>query len=243
MIMSKILAIILSISLLGVTGCAPEGNDSTSEKNKEEQTETVTPTPDVTEEPEETEDTTVSDPDVIKIAITLTDGRQMKGELYPKVAPLSVENFVKLANEDFFDGLVFHRVIEGFMIQGGGYDETFYQGNFDAKETASINGEFASNGVENNLKHTKGILSMARTNDPDSASSQFFIMHEASPHLDGDYAAFGKITEGLEIVDEIAGVKTTILEGTVTYEGMKYPTRMSDVPETPVVIKSIDIIK
>lgn len=179
----------------------------------------------------------------IEISITLNDGRQMKGELYPEIAPISVENFVKLAEEDFFDGLIFHRVIDGFMIQGGGYDETFYKGNFNSKETASIKGEFASNGVENNLKHTRGVLSMARTQVPDSASSQFFIMHQDSPHLDGDYAAFGKITEGLEIVDEIAGTKTTILSGTVTYEGMKYPTQMSDVPEKPIVIKSIDVIK
>ncbi len=213
MMLSKIISLVLSFSLLGVSGCS---KDTAPEK---ESTEPV------------------------KIAITLTDGRQMKGELYPDVAPISVENFVKLANEDFFDGLIFHRVIEGFMIQGGGYDETFYNGNFDAKETDSIKGEFTSNGFTNNLKHTRGVLSMARTQEPDSASSQFFIMHEDAPHLDGQYAAFGKITEGLEIVDEIASVDTTTLGGKVTFEGMQYPTQMSDVPETPVVIKSIDIIK
>ncbi len=213
MMLSKIISLVLSFSLLGISGCS---KDTAPEKESTEP---------------------------IKIAITLTDGRQMKGELYPDVAPISVENFVKLANEDFFNGLVFHRVIEGFMIQGGGYDETFYQGNFDSKETASIKGEFASNGVKNDLKHTRGVLSMARTQEPDSASSQFFIMHEDAPHLDGEYAAFGKITEGLDIVDEIAGVKTTILQGTVTYQGMQYQTQMSDVPEEPIVIKSIDIIK
>ena len=213
MMLSKIISLILSFSLLGVSGCS---TNTAPEKGNTEP---------------------------VKIAITLNDGRQMKGELYPDVAPISVENFINLANEDFFDGLVFHRVIEGFMIQGGGYEETFYEGNFDSKETASIKGEFASNGVANDLKHTRGALSMARTQEPDSASSQFFIMHQDAPHLDGEYAAFGKITEGLEIVDEIAGVKTTILSGTVTYQGMQYPTQMSDVPETPVVIKSIDIIE
>lgn len=245
MIMSKFLAIILSLSLLGVTGCS-KNEDNKTENPKEEQTETVeqpSATPEATVAPEEPEETPESNDDVIKIAITLTDGRQMKGELYPEIAPISVKNFVDLANEDFFDGLIFHRVINGFMIQGGGYDETFYKGNFDSKPADSIKGEFASNGVQNDMKHTRGVLSMARTMEPDSASSQFFIMHQVAPHLDGEYAAFGKITEGLEIVDEIAGAKTTILGGKVTIEGTKYPTKMSDVPEKPVVIKSIDIIK
>ncbi len=179
----------------------------------------------------------------IKIAIKLTDGRTMTGELYPDIAPISVENFVGLIEKDFFDGLIFHRVIEGFMIQGGGYDETFYEGNFNSKETDSIKGEFASNGVKNDLKHTRGVLSMARTQVPDSASSQFFIMHQDSPHLDGDYAAFGKITEGLDVVDEIAGVEKTALTGTVTFEGQNYPQQMTDVPKEPVVIETIDIIE
>ena len=218
MMLNKFLSLILSLSLFCVSGC---NGDKANETQKFE----------------------IPADSKVQISITLTDGRQMKGELYHNIAPISVENFITLANEDFFDGLIFHRVINGFMIQGGGYDETFYKGTFDAKETASIKGEFASNGVENDLKHTRGVLSMARTQDPDSASSQFFIMHQDAPHLDGEYAAFGKITEGLEIVDEIAGVKTTVLSGTVTYQGMQYPTQMSDVPEAPVVIKSIDIIK
>lgn len=167
----------------------------------------------------------------------------MTGELYPDIAPISVQNFVNLIEQDFFDGLIFHRVIEGFMIQGGGYDETFYEGNFNSKETDSIKGEFASNGVKNDLKHTRGVLSMARTQVPDSASSQFFIMHEDSPHLDGDYAAFGKITEGLDVVDEIAGVETTALDGTVLHQGMEYPQRMTDIPAEPIVIETIDIIE
>ncbi|MBQ7986289.1 MAG: peptidylprolyl isomerase [Clostridia bacterium] len=204
----KILALALSLSLLGVAGCSTQK----------------------AEEP-------------IKIAIKLTDGRQMTGELYPDIAPISVENFVGLIEQDFFNGLIFHRVIEGFMIQGGGYDETFYEGNLNSKETASIKGEFTSNGVENNLKHTRGVLSMARTQVPDSASSQFFIMHQDSPHLDGEYAAFGKITEGLEVVDEIAGVETTAVTGTVLYQGMEYPQQMTDVPAEPIVIETIDIIE
>ncbi len=181
--------------------------------------------------------------DTVNIRIELADGREMKGELYTKIAPLSVANFVKLAEEDFFDGLIFHRVIEGFMIQGGGYDETFYDGNFNAKETETIKGEFSANGKRNDLKHTKGVLSMARTNDMNSASSQFFIMHEDAPHLDGQYAAFGKITEGLDVVDAIANGKTTALEGIVNFEGKDYPQKMSDVPEEAVVIKTIDIIE
>ena len=142
----------------------------------------------------------------------------MSGELYPDVAPTSVENFVKLINENFFDGLIFHRVIRGFMIQGGGYDV-----NGNHKDAESIKGEFTSNGVTNNLKHTRGVLSMARTMFPNSASSQFFIMHEDAPHLDGQYAAFGKVTEGIEVGDKIA----------------ECATDMGDAPLEPQVIKTI----
>ena len=149
----------------------------------------------------------------------------LKAELYPDLAPETVKNFEKLAAEDFYDGLIFHRVISGFMIQGGGYDA-----NMQEKETASIKGEFDSNGFENPLKHTRGVLSMARTNVPDSASSQFFIMHQDYPSLDGEYAAFGKVIEGLEVVDEIAAVETKSLSN-----------GMQDVPADPVTIKSIEI--
>ncbi len=134
--------------------------------------------------------------------IVMEDGSVMKGELYPDIAPITVENFIHLLEEDFYHGLVFHRVIPGFMIQGGGFDR--HLKHHPAKE---IKGEFASNGVKNDLKHTRGVLSMARTMVKDSASSQFFIMHEDAPHLDGEYAAFGKITEGLEVVDRIAHLK------------------------------------
>ena len=152
--------------------------------------------------------------------ITMEDGREMKGELYPETAPQSVGNFIALANSGFYDGLTFHRVIPGFMIQGG-----------DPKGIGSggpgyhIKGEFDANGVKNPLKHTEGVLSMARTMVPDSAGSQFFIMISTSPHLDGQYAAFGKVLEGVEVAMSIAEVKRDF----------------RDKPLTPVVMKSIRV--
>ena len=140
-----------------------------------------------------------------KIRIKVEGFGEMCAELYPDVAPITVENFMGLVRAKFFDGLIFHRVIPGFMIQGGGFDT-----NFDQKEAKSIKGEFRANGIKNDLKHERGVLSMARTSAPNSASSQFFIMHARSPHLDGQYAAFGKVYEGLEVIDKIANVPTTI---------------------------------
>ncbi|MDD6735445.1 MAG: peptidylprolyl isomerase [Clostridiales bacterium] len=137
------------------------------------------------------------------IEIEMENGGIIKAELYPDIAPITVENFVKLIKDNFFDGLIFHRVISGFMIQGGGYDA---EGN--SKQSESIVGEFSANGHKNDLKHTRGILSMARTMFPNSASSQFFIMHKDAPHLDGQYAAFGKVTDGMDIVDDIATCET-----------------------------------
>lgn len=131
------------------------------------------------------------------------NGKKIKLELYPEVAPITVANFVKLAKEGFYDGLIFHRVIKGFMIQGGDPTGTGYGGS-DEK----IKGEFAANGVENTIKHTRGTISMARSANPDSASSQFFIMHMDAPHLDGSYAAFGRVIEGMDTVDEIAEAAT-----------------------------------
>ena len=124
-------------------------------------------------------------------------------ELDPSVAPLTVENFIKLANKSFYNGLTFHRVIKGFMIQGG-----CPKGNGTGGPGYSIKGEFSANGVNNPLKHTRGVISMARAMDPNSAGSQFFIMHQDAPHLDGQYAAFGKVIKGIEVVDAIASVKT-----------------------------------
>ena len=138
-----------------------------------------------------------------RFTIEMEDGGIMKGELYEDIAPKTVENFEKLANSEFYDGLIFHRVIPGFMIQGGDPQGTGMGG-----PGYTIKGEFSANGVRNDLKHTRGVLSMARAYDPDSAGSQFFIMHENSPHLDGQYAAFGKVIEGIEVVDKIASVKT-----------------------------------
>lgn len=137
------------------------------------------------------------------ITITMQDGSVMKGELYPEIAPNTVNNFISLVKKGYYNGLIFHRVIPGFMIQGGCPDGTGMGG-----PGYSIKGEFSQNGFKNDLKHTKGVLSMARTMAPNSAGSQFFIMHQTSPHLDGAYAAFGKITEGLDVIDAIAGVRT-----------------------------------
>ena len=134
----------------------------------------------------------------IEIIITMENGDVMEAELYPSIAPETVKNFVKLIEEKFYDGIIFHRVIPGFMIQGG---DPKGNGTGGSKET--IKGEFDANGFRNTLKHTRGVLSMARTYDPNSASSQFFIMHKDAPHLDGQYAAFGKVTSGIEIVDQI----------------------------------------
>ena len=137
------------------------------------------------------------------ILITMENGDEIKAELYPEAAPKTVENFLKLVDEKFYDGLIFHRVIKGFMIQGGDPTGTGMGGSKD-----TIVGEFRANGFQNDLAHTRGVLSMARTNMPNSASSQFFIMHQDAPHLDGQYAAFGKVVEGMEAVDKIASTKT-----------------------------------
>ena len=138
------------------------------------------------------------------ILITMENGDEIKAELYPEAAPKTVENFLKLVDEKFYDGLIFHRVIKGFMIQGGDPTGTGMGGSKD-----TIVGEFRANGFQNDLAHTRGVLSMARTNMPNSASSQFFIMHQDAPHLDGQYAACGKVIEGMEAVDKIASTKTT----------------------------------
>lgn len=137
------------------------------------------------------------------VTITMENGDVIKAELYPEIAPQSVNNFISLINKGFYNGLIFHRVINGFMIQGGCPD-----GNGMGGPGYSIKGEFAINGFENNLKHTEGVLSMARAYDPNSGGSQFFIMHKTSPHLDGQYAAFGKVIEGMDVVNKIAECDT-----------------------------------
>lgn len=137
------------------------------------------------------------------VTITMEDGGIIKAELYPEVAPNTVNNFIDLINRGFYDGLIFHRVIPGFMIQGG-----CPEGNGMGGPGYSIKGEFSRNGFKNELKHTKGVLSMARTMDPNSAGSQFFIMVEDAPHLDDQYASFGKVIEGMKVVDKIVNAKT-----------------------------------
>jgi len=154
------------------------------------------------------------------VTIEMADGSIMKAELYPQIAPNTVNNFVSLVIKGFYDGLIFHRVIAGFMLQGGDP-----KGVGNGGPGYSIKGEFTANGFKNELKHTKGVLSMARTSMPNSAGSQFFIMHEDSPHLDGQYAAFGKVFEGEEVIDKIASVRTD----------------WNDKPRIPQVMKKVTV--
>ena len=153
------------------------------------------------------------------VTITMENGDVMKAELYPEIAPVSVNNFISLINKGYYNGLIFHRVIRGFMIQGGCPSGTGTGG-----PGYNIKGEFTSNGFENNLKHTEGVLSMARAMHPDSAGSQFFIMHKTSPHLDGSYAAFGKITEGMDVVNKIAESPTDYMDRPMTTQRIQSMT-------------------
>lgn len=155
----------------------------------------------------------------MKAIIEMENGGKMTLELYPEKAPKTVENFVDLAKKGFYNGLIFHRVIAGFMIQGGDPTGTGMGG-----PGHTIKGEFAANGVANDLKHTRGVISMARAYDPNSAGSQFFIMHADAPHLDGQYAAFGKMTDGFKTLDEIAGVKTNFSDKPLMEMKMKTVT-------------------
>ena len=153
------------------------------------------------------------------VTIEMENGDIMKAELYPEIAPNTVNNFISLINKGYYDGIIFHRVIPGFMIQGGDPNGTGTGG-----PGYCIKGEFSQNGFKNDLKHTPGVLSMARTMVPDSAGSQFFIMHETSPHLDGQYAAFGKLIEGLEVVDKIARTRTDFRDAPLEKQAMKKVT-------------------
>lgn len=163
------------------------------------------------------------------IEIEMENGDVMKGELYPEVAPITVENFLKLIDEDFFAGLIFHRVIPGFMIQGGGYTKDFKEKHCD-----SIKGEFKSNGVNNELKHTEGVLSMARSQNKNSAGSQFFIVTKDQPGLDGDYATFGKVISGMDVVHKIEDVQTDSNDKpikSVIIESIKVDTKGVNYPK------------
>ena len=193
----------ISAILIGLVGCTNNNNNSNQNNDSESET-------------------TIESSGELPIAtIKVKDFGVIKAELYPDKAPNTVNNFISLANSGFYDGLIFHRVIEGFMNQGGDPD-----GIGTGGPGYSIKGEFSNNGyTKNDLKHTAGVLSMARSNDPDSAGSQFFIMAEEAPHLDGDYAAFGKVTEGMDVVEAINSVETD----------------RNDKPLKDVVIESITV--
>ena len=216
--MKRLFILILAFAML-LAGCQKNEDTTTAAPSTEKETETTTAE---TTAEETTQNPDAVDPMVVETMtaeITVKDYGTIKLELYPSKAPQTVSNFVSLANQGFYDGTIFHRVIEGFMIQGGDPEGTGLGG-----PGYSIKGEFESNGFENDIKHDRGVLSMARKSSPlDSAGSQFFIVQEAAPHLDGDYAAFGKVVEGMEIVDEIASCETDA----------------NDKPLTDIVIESI----
>ena len=202
---------------MGSTEPAGKTGETAAQENEPKTQETEAP---AEQKPGNTEeDQTVNNNNPIA-TITMKDGGVMKLELYPDVAPNTVKNFISLANKGFYDGLTFHRIIAGFMIQGGDPN-----GVGNGGPGYSIKGEFSQNGVQNDLKHTRGVISMARTYIPDSAGSQFFIMHADAPHLDGAYAAFGMMIEGFEVLDSIAKVQTD----------------RNDMPLTPVVIDTIRV--
>ena len=179
--------------------------------------------------PEKQESFDVTEKEIVKVRILMNNGKEMILELYPKIAPITVQNFVDLATSGFYDGLTFHRIYSGFMIQGGDP-----KGNGTGGSDKTIKGEFKENNVENNLSHTRGVISMARSNDMDSASSQFFIVHNdsAAASLDGKYAAFGKLTEGFDVLDALAATE------------VKYNIQMDErsTPIEPPVINSIRVI-
>ncbi len=215
--MKRMLCIFMAVFMLFVVSACSEK----PAKSNTTQNETVDKTPQKTQEANMNypfEIITTKEP--IPATIEVENYGTIELELYPEIAPISVSNFKYLADKGFYDGLIFHRVIEGFMIQGGCPEGTGMGG-----PGHQIKGEFLQNGVANNLKHEKGVISMARSAMPNSAGSQFFIMHETSPHLDGQYAAFGKVTKGQEIVDKIATTETDY----------------TDRPTSDVVIKSIKV--
>ncbi|WP_422660073.1 peptidylprolyl isomerase [Paenibacillus sp. EC2-1] len=226
---NKLMLVLVSMMtlLLILSGCGQDENRNASDNNSNASGTSTTETPS-TEEPAAKK--VVPDPEASHpiVTIEMDSGKTIKLELYPEVAPNTVNNFISLVKKGFYDGVIFHRVIPGFMIQGGDPDGTGAGG-----PDYSIAGEFTSNGFQNDLKHTRGVLSMARTGEPDSAGSQFFIMHADSPSLDTQYAAFGKVIEGIEVVDEIAALPTdandrpdplpTMKKVTVDTLGKEYP--------------------
>lgn len=205
--------LVLAVLVMGLSACGSSKSDTTSE-TKATKAPKATETAEVTKEPEsKTTDTKGKHHAKIKVK----DYGTIEVELDGDTAPITVANFIKLVNEKFYDGLTFHRIISGFMIQGG---DPLGDGTGGSDET--IKGEFSSNGVENNISHKRGVISMARSSDPDSASSQFFIMHQDSTYLDGEYAAFGKVTKGMKVVDKICE-DATPTDGNGTIEKADQP--------------------
>ena len=210
--MAKVIAMFMAM-ILSLTGCGTTTENTAGSQGNQ------TGTGDTTQQTENVQ----TNMERSHVMMKMADGGEVVIELIPEYAPATVENFLSLVKEGFYDGLIFHRVIEGFMIQGGDPEGTGMGGS-----DKNIRGEFASNGFkQNKLKHSRGVISMARSQHPDSASSQFFIMHEDAPHLDGQYAAFGKVISGMEVVDKIAAVETG----------------ENDRPLEDVVIESIRVIE
>ena len=205
--------LVLAVLVMGLSACGSSKSDTTS-KTKATKAPKATETAEATKEPEsKTTDTKGKHHAKIKVK----DYGTIEVELDGDTAPITVANFIKLVNEKFYDGLTFHRIMSGFMIQGG---DPLGNGTGGSDET--IKGEFSSNGVENNISHKRGVISMARSSDPDSASSQFFIMHQDSTYLDGEYAAFGKVTKGMKVVDKICE-DATPTDGNGTIEKADQP--------------------
>ena len=205
--------LVLAVLVMGLSACGSSKSDTTSE-TKATKAPKATETAEATKEPEsKTTDTKGKHHAKIKVK----DYGTIEVELDGDTAPITVANFIKLVNEKFYDGLTFHRIMTGFMIQGG---DPLGNGTGGSDET--IKGEFSSNGVENNISHKRGVISMARSSDPDSASSQFFIMHQDSTYLDGEYAAFGKVTKGMKVVDKICE-DATPTDGNGTIEKADQP--------------------
>lgn len=215
--------LVLAVLVMGLSACGSDNSEKTSETKAPKATETTMATSEATKEPESKKiDASGKHHAKIKVKNYGTIEVELDGD----TAPITVANFIKLVNEKFYDGLTFHRIISGFMIQGG---DPLGNGTGGSDET--IKGEFSSNGVENNISHKRGVISMARSSDPDSASSQFFIMHQDSTYLDGEYAAFGKVTKGMKVVDKICE-DVTPTDGNGTVEKADQPViesiRMED---------------
>ncbi len=211
-----LLCALLLATVLCTVGCnGEEGNHTADDSTGDGLKETSAPTATGKNE-------SGNNGEIVMVEIIMENGGVIRLELYPSVAPITVENFTRLADEGFYDGHIFHRVIKGFMIQGGDPTGTGMGGS-----GTNIKGEFSQNGVPNNIAHVRGVISMARSRSYDSASSQFFIMHVDAPHLDGQYAAFGKVIEGMDVVDAIAGTKTNL----------------NDRPLVDQVIKTIRTVK